>query len=93
MLINLVSGWQKEEEEDFARLSLQECWSLFFGRLFLACLLGVCLGGLPYESLHRFRIEISSHIKREYNEEEGQEQYLIVLKCIFVFFESVVCVT
>nr|TKV94308.1 hypothetical protein SEVIR_9G285400v2 [Setaria viridis] len=48
------------------------CWSSFFGRLFSACLLSVCLCGLLDESLYRFEIEIWSCMMREYNEDEKQ---------------------
>nr|TKV97272.1 hypothetical protein SEVIR_9G483500v2 [Setaria viridis] len=61
---------RKKEEEDFARSSLQGCWSSLFGCLFSACLLSVCLCGLLYESLYRFEIEIWSCMTREYNENE-----------------------
>ncbi|RCV15140.1 hypothetical protein SETIT_3G033900v2 [Setaria italica] len=76
---------RKKEEGDFARSSLQRCWSSFFGRLFSACLLSVCLCGLLYEPLYRFEIEIWSCMTREHNRDE--DQYLIVLKCNFIFFE------
>ncbi|RCV45773.1 hypothetical protein SETIT_9G480000v2 [Setaria italica] len=90
MLISLEEEERrKKEEEDFARSSLQGCWSSLFGCLFSACLLSVCLCGLLYESLYRFEIEIWSCMTREYNENE--KQYLIVLKCNFICFESVVC--
>ncbi|CAL5076055.1 unnamed protein product [Urochloa decumbens] len=57
--VSLLHRWQNEEEErrkkeekDCARSSLQECWSPFFGRLFSACLLSVCLCGLLFDLLH-----------------------------------------
>ncbi|KAG2562479.1 hypothetical protein PVAP13_8KG234700 [Panicum virgatum] len=63
--ISLLHRWQKEqeerrkkEEEDCTRSSLQGCWSPFFGHLFSACLLSVCLCGLLFNFLHRFGIEI-----------------------------------
>nr|TKW32703.1 hypothetical protein SEVIR_2G185000v2 [Setaria viridis] len=59
--VSLLHRWQEEEEEryrkeeeDFARYNLQGCWSLFFGRLFSACLLSVCVCSLLYKSLYRF---------------------------------------
>nr|TKW31871.1 hypothetical protein SEVIR_2G134500v2 [Setaria viridis] len=77
----------KKENEDFAWSSLQRCWLSFFGCLFSAYLLSIFLCGLLYESLYRF--EIWSCMTCEYNEDE--EQYLIVLKCNFIFFESAMC--
>ncbi|KAG2606850.1 hypothetical protein PVAP13_4NG164332 [Panicum virgatum] len=55
--VSLLHRWQKEEEErckkeeeeDCACSNLQGCWSLFFGRLFSACLLSLCLCGLLFD--------------------------------------------
>ncbi|KAF8783821.1 hypothetical protein HU200_000261 [Digitaria exilis] len=58
----------KTKEEDCARSNLQGCWSPFFGRLFSACLLSVCLCGLLFDFLHRFEIEFLSCLEREYCE-------------------------
>jgi hypothetical protein len=73
--VSLLHRWQKEEEErpmkeeeDCARSNLQGCWSSFFGHLFSACLLSVCLCGLLFDFLHRFGIEIWSCFEREYFE-------------------------
>ncbi|RCV43340.1 hypothetical protein SETIT_9G286400v2 [Setaria italica] len=74
--VSLLYQWQKEEEEtrkkeeDFARSSLQGCWSSFFERLFSTYLLSVCLCGLLHESLYMFEIEICSCMTREYNVDE-----------------------
>jgi hypothetical protein len=57
-----------KEEEDCAWSSLQGCWSSFFGSLFSACLLSVCLCGLLFDFLHRFEIEIWSCLECEYIE-------------------------
>ena len=58
----------KKEEEDCARSNLQGCWSLFFGRLFSASLLSICLCGLLFDFLRRFGIENWSYLVREYFE-------------------------
>ncbi|RCV43289.1 hypothetical protein SETIT_9G282500v2 [Setaria italica] len=77
LLLELIGRKRKKKnarrkKEDFAWSSLQGCWSSFFGRLFSACLLSVCLCGLLDESLYRFEIEIWSCMMREYNEDEKQ---------------------
>ena len=73
--VSLLHRWQKEEEEkrkkekeDRARSSLQGCWSPFFGCLFSACLLSVCMCDLLFIFLHMFGIEIWSSSVREYFE-------------------------
>ena len=74
--VSLLHRWQKEEEErrkkeeDYARSSLQGCWSPFFGHVFSACLLNVCPCGILFNFLHRFGFEIEfwNSLVREYFE-------------------------
>ena len=73
--VSLLHRWQKDEEErrkkkeeDCARSNLQGCWSSFFGHLFSACLLSVCLCDLLFDFLHRFGIEVWNYLVCEYFE-------------------------
>ena len=73
--VSLLHRWQKDEEErrkkkeeDCARSSLHGCWSPFFGHLFSACLLSVCLCDLLFDFLHRFGIEVWNYLVCEYFE-------------------------